>query len=58
MISFLSGLKKVVNYMGLAVRKPFFSGLRTTKAQTSLHICADQPAHLRSLISAFVIRLL
>ena len=44
--------------MGLDARKPFIGGLRTTKAQTSLRICADQPAHSHRLISAFVIRLL
>ena len=28
------------NYMGLVARKPVFGGLRTTKTQTSLPICA------------------
>ena len=28
-------------YMGLDASKPVFGGLRTTKAQISLHICAD-----------------
>ena len=29
-----------LSYMGLDARKPVFGGLRTTKAQTSLCICA------------------
>ena len=37
--------------MGLDVRKPVLGGLPTIHG-------ADQPAHLRSLISAFVIRFL
>ena len=37
--------------MGLDARKPVFEGLRTTKALISL-------AHVRSMISAFVIHLL
>ena len=39
------------NYLGLKARKPVFWGLRTTKG-------ADQPAHIHSLISTFVIRFL
>ena len=38
-------------YLGLDVTKPVFEGLRTTQG-------VDQPAHPRSLISAFVIRFL
>ena len=37
--------------MGLDARKPVFRGLRTTQG-------TDQPGHPRSLISAFLIRLL
>ena len=40
-----------VSEMGLDVRKPVFGDLRTTKG-------ADQAAHTRSLISAFVFRFL
>ena len=29
-----------IHYLGLIARKPVFGGLRTTKAQTSLRICA------------------
>ena len=32
--------------MGLDARKPVFSGLRITQAQTSLRICADRSAPL------------
>ena len=38
-------------YMGLDARKPVFGGLANNTG-------ADQPAHMRSLISAFVIRVL
>ena len=38
-------------HMGLDVRKPVFEGFANSKG-------ADQPAHPRSLISAFVIRFL
>ena len=31
----------LLEYMGLDARKPVFGGLRTTKAQASLHIRAD-----------------
>ena len=34
------------SYLGLAARKPVFGGLRITKAQTSLRICAVWPAPL------------
>ena len=44
--------------MGLDAREPVLGGLRTAQAQTSLRIRADQPAHPRRLISAFVIRFL
>ena len=47
-------MKRVNNVLtielGLGARKPVFGGLGNTGA--------DQPAHLRSLISPFVIRLL
>ena len=44
--------------IGLDTRKPVIGMLQITQAQTSLRIRADQPAHPRSLISAFVIRFL
>ena len=33
-------VKKCLDHMGLDTRKPVFRGLRTTRAQTSLPICA------------------
>ena len=46
--------------MSWAMRKHVLCHMRTTKAQISLRINkgADQPAHPRSLISAFVVRCL
>ena len=46
------------NNFGLDARKPVFGGLQITKVQTSLRICTDQPAQMRSLISTLVICLL
>ena len=43
--------KTVVCHMGLDARKPVFGGFSNNTG-------ADQPAHPRSLISAFVIRYL
>ena len=54
-IKFLTSISFGTYHMGLVGRKPVFGGLQTTKAQTSLHISADQPAHPHSLISVFVI---
>ena len=52
-VSFLLSMifRTVNDKMGLEARKPVFGGLRTTKG-------ADQPAHPRSLIIAFVNRVL
>ena len=33
-------MENMIHYMGLVARKPVFGGLRTTQAQTSMHICA------------------
>ena len=47
----MATLSNIYIYMGLDVRKPVFEGFANNTV-------ADQPAHLRSLISAFVIHFL
>ena len=44
--NFLYLLQNCNYYMGLDARKPVFGGLQTTRAQTSLPICADWSAPL------------
>ena len=43
---FATDLQNIKHHMGIDARKPVFGGLRTTKAQTSLRICAVWSAPL------------